>query len=80
MRAAGRLSAMSTETITLYHDPEQRLLHVLTARVKQDGTHKVTDSLIVSVPHDVSLPKLVAGYAEVVGAANVRAYTIAAVR
>ena len=64
------------QAITLYHDPQQGMLHTLTFQVWQDGTHKVIDSSVSSVPRFFDLSKLAEGYAACIGHDKVRAYTI----
>jgi hypothetical protein len=64
-----------TTTITLYYNPTQRQLHVLTCVVNPtSGAHKVTDSKLEGVSAEFKLASAIDFYARKVGDPNVRAY------
>lgn len=72
----------TTKTITLYYHPDQKLLHMLTAEVNQEtGAHKIINSQVWSTAskynnYEYNLASDVWYFSQLVGAENVRAYTV----
>lgn len=62
-------------THTFYHDPEQNLLHHITCKVNDDGSHTVVESTI-STSDSLHVAACIRAAANDAGWGNVRAYTI----
>jgi len=63
-------------SITMYYNPSQALVHILTSEVYEDGSHKVVNSLIASVDAEFNLSRATYNYGRLQGIANVRSYTV----
>lgn len=66
-------------TITFYYDPKEKLLQTLTCQWETPSVYKVISSWVEPVIGDFDLSGYAARHALMVGADNVRAYTIQAV-